>query len=85
MVHRLPDGVGTNGVFTEGPYFLTFCNSIALSAHVLPHLAVFCYMLPTFPRESSYGDIAALLRQPRLSRPRLEAGEWYGWRDLALK
>ena len=23
---RLPDGVGTNGVFTEGPHFPTFCN-----------------------------------------------------------
>ena len=24
--HWLPDGVGTNGVFTEGPELHTFCN-----------------------------------------------------------
>ena len=26
--HRLPDGVGTNGVFTEGQHFPTFCRSL---------------------------------------------------------
>ena len=25
---RLPDVVGTNGVFTEGPHFTTFCNIV---------------------------------------------------------
>ena len=40
LLVRLPDGVGTNGVgtkgvFTEGLYF-------ALSAHALPHSAMFC-------------------------------------------
>ena len=69
--HRLPDGVGTNRVFTEGSHFLPFCHmlfQVRTCCHILPHVVhIF--------RESSSGGIAALLRRPRLSRPRLEAGE----------
>ena len=64
------------------PYIL---HDYALSEHVLPHAALCCYMLhhfaicchmlPAFSRGSSFGGIAALLPRPRLSRPRLEAGE----------
>ena len=40
--------------------FQRFCNSLFLSAHVMPHVATW------FPRESSLGGSAALLRRPRL-------------------
>ena len=35
---RLPDGVGTNGVFTEGPQIAYILSCLALNAHVLPHV-----------------------------------------------
>ena len=77
----LPDGVGTNGVFTEGPQIPTFCHCLfwvrtcCHICHMLSYVVICCYILSTFSRESSLGGIAALLRQPRLSRPRLEAGD----------
>ena len=46
LSHRLPDGVGTNGFFTEGsqiPYMLLY---VALSANVLPYVVTCC---PHFP------------------------------------
>ena len=38
--------VRTNGVFTKGAQFLRFCHMLLLSAHVLPHFPILCYMLP---------------------------------------
>ena len=38
LAHWLPDRVGTNRVFTEGPQILYMLLQFALSAHVLPHL-----------------------------------------------
>ena len=46
---------------------VTFSYIFGLSAHTLPHFALFYHILPTFPRENSLGEIAALLRRPHLS------------------
>ena len=57
-LRRLPDQVGTDGVFTEGPRILTFCNSCFKCAHV----ATCCHMLSHaahISRESSLGGVAA--------------------------
>ena len=51
--HWLPDGVGTNGVFTEGPQIQYCLSYLALNAHVLPHCAIFCHMLLTFSHDNS--------------------------------
>ena len=69
--HRPPDGVRTNGVFTEGPHFPTSCHILFL-CHILPQFARFCCMLPhvarhTFSHDNLLWGIAALLRRPRLS------------------
>ena len=48
---------------------------VILFCHILPHVVISWHILPTFSHEHSWGWIAALLRRPRLSRPRLEAGE----------
>ena len=56
--HRLPDGVGTNRVVTEGPHT---SYMFGLSAHMLPHVAILCHMLPAFPLENRLGGIVALL------------------------
>ena len=56
------------------PYVVTCCYMTA-GAHVLPHVVIFCNMLPTFSRESSLGGIAALLQRPGLSRTHLEASD----------
>ena len=42
--HRLPDGVGTNGVFTEGAHFPYMLPYVALSK--CARVATFCHMLP---------------------------------------
>ena len=42
-IHRLPDGVGTNGVFAEGPQILTFAILFFMWAHVgtfCPHFSL---------------------------------------------
>ena len=60
LSHRLPDGVGTNGVFAEWlqiPYIL---QNVAFSAHMFPHAIICCGNLPhfaTFSRESSWGEL----------------------------
>ena len=47
--HRLLDGVGTNGVFTEGPQVLYMLLCVALSAHVCATVwHTCCHMLPLF-------------------------------------
>ena len=80
---RLPDGVRTSGVFTKGPHislhFACFCFKCARVAS----FAIFCYISFTFANDNSLGGIAAHLRRPRLSRPRLEAGEGRGSREPA--
>ena len=43
---RLPDGVGTNGVFTEVPQIPYILQCFALSAGMGPHFAACC---PHFP------------------------------------
>ena len=48
--HRLPDGVGTNGVFTEGPQIPYVLPYVVLSAHMLPQFAICCHSLPHFAR-----------------------------------
>ena len=66
-ITRFPNRVGTNGVFAEGPQILYILSCICLSAHMMPHHAIFCHMLSTFSRDNSLWGIAALLRRPRLS------------------
>ena len=72
---------GQTGFSREGHRFLTCCNSlfkvrahVATFCHRLSHVvsqfAMFCHILLTCSRERSLGRIAALLRRPRLSRPR---------------
>ena len=41
-LRRLPDGVGTSGVFAEGPQIPCILTYFALGAHALPHFATFC-------------------------------------------
>ena len=48
MYHPLPDGVGTIGVFTEGPQVLYVLPYLGLSAHTLPSFAIVCNMLSHF-------------------------------------
>ena len=44
------DGVGTHGVFTEGPQIPHILSCVSLSAHALPPFARFCHTcLPHFP------------------------------------
>ena len=50
VVRPLPDGVGTNGVFTEGSQIPCIFKYCALSAHVLPRFAIFIHTLPYFAR-----------------------------------
>ena len=81
--HRLPDGVGTNRVSTEGVqlpnilwYFVLSVQTLppfAIFCHVLPHFAISCRIVSTFSRDNLLGGVAALLRRPRLYWPRLEA------------
>ena len=40
------------------PQFATCCN-------ILSHVVIYCHILLTFSRDSSFGGIAALLRRPR--------------------
>ena len=47
------------------PYLLRLF--VAFVAHMLPHVAVCCRVLPTLSRESLSGGIAAFLRRLRLS------------------
>ena len=52
-VRRLPDGVRTSEVFTEGPQIpFLFLLHFVLSAHVLPHVAIVYYILHTFSHAS---------------------------------
>ena len=63
---RLPDGVGTNRVFTEGPqipYMLSYSFYARTCCHMLSQFATCCYMLLTFSHASSSGGFAALLRR----------------------
>ena len=46
--HRLPDGVGTNAVFAEGPQVQNMLQYLFLSAHLLPDVATYFYMLRQF-------------------------------------
>ena len=54
IYHWLPDGVGTNMVFTEGPqtpyiYFAMYslkCARIATFCRMLPHVVTFCRNFP---------------------------------------
>ena len=65
-------------VFTEGQHFpschvLCCClHYFAICCNILPYVSHVAYI---FPCDNCLEGIAALLRQPRLSRPRLEAGE----------
>ena len=48
-IHRLPGGVGTNGVFTEGPhisYMLTYFTSSAYICHMLQYFVSVCLHFP---------------------------------------
>ena len=58
------------------PYILQY---LALSAHACPHVATCCHILPHLPTfipvKAQKGESRHLQRRPRLSRPRLEAGE----------
>ena len=38
-IWQLPNGVGTNGVFAEGPQFPYILTYFALCAHAGPHVA----------------------------------------------
>ena len=82
ITHQLPDWVGTNTIFTEGPhmsYILSFgfeCARVAAFCHILSHCAARCHILPHFAHishESWLWGIARLLWRPRFSWPRLEA------------
>ena len=42
-----PDGVGTSGVFTEGPQISHMLSYFVLSARMVPHVATFCNMCIT--------------------------------------
>ena len=58
-------------VFSQKPHTSpTCCHMLCLSAHMLPHV---CHISRTLSHESRLRGIAALLRRPCLSRPRLEA------------
>ena len=46
--HRPPDGVATNGVFTEGPQAPYILLCVALRAHVLLYVAECFHILPHF-------------------------------------
>ena len=37
--HRLPDGVGTNGVFTKGPQILYILSDVVTLDHILTYFA----------------------------------------------
>ena len=50
--HPLPDRVGTNGVFAEGPHIRYMLSWFVLSAHMLPHVAIFVDMCVTCGRGS---------------------------------
>ena len=65
-------GSGQTGFSQKGHISLYFAI-VCLSAHTLPHFVTCCHILPTFLRETPLGGIAALLRRPRLSWPRLGA------------
>ena len=89
--HRLPGGVGTNGVFTEGPHsslhVVIFCFGVRTCCH---NFDIFCNMLPTFSRESSFvghvGGPSVKTPFENLSRPRLEAGDpWSGQSSRHLR
>ena len=41
--NRLPDGVGTNRVFSEGPQISQILQCVASSAHTSPHFAAFSH------------------------------------------
>ena len=43
------------------------CAYVATFRHMLSHFAICCHILPTTSHKSSSGEIAALLRRPRLS------------------
>ena len=43
--HRLPDSVGTNGIFTERPHVPCILKYFAFSAHMLPYVATCCHIL----------------------------------------
>ena len=67
LTHRLRNGVGTNGLFTEGPHFISLhfaiacfnCASVATSCHMFyPFEVFFCRIWYTRSRESSFGGIA---------------------------
>ena len=79
-VLQLPNGVRTNGVFAEGPQILYILSCICLSAHMMPHHAIFCHMLSTFSRDNSLWGIAALLRRPRLSLT--PSGSCQSWKAI---
>ena len=48
-------------------------NVDSLASRRLPQATIFCHILPACSHESWFGGIAAHLRRPRLSWPRLEA------------
>ena len=80
--HGFQTGSGHTGFSQKGHISLHFAICCCLSAHVLPHFATCLPSLPhfeicckTFTLQIHYGSIAALLRRPRLTRPRPEAGE----------
>ena len=72
-IHRLPDGVGTSGVLTEGSQIPYSFSCVVVSAHMLPHFVVVCHMSPASSNECWLWGIAGLLWRPRLSWPRPEA------------
>ena len=53
----------------------TCCHILQHICHILQHSDILCHMWHILSRECSSGGIAALLRRPGLSHPRLEAGE----------
>ena len=85
---QLPDGVRTNGVVAEVPGFPLMnvrgqmwatCDSIwqqhdATCGNLWQHVATCAHLNQTMSTCMDYGFVA-LLWKPRLSRPRLEAGD----------
>ena len=78
--HRPRDGVGTSGVFTEGPRISHILPYDALSAHALPHfLPWFATCCSHFPMNVDYGELRQFCDDPddpvcpdpvwKLSRP----------------
>ena len=71
--NRLPDGVETNRVFTEGPripymlpYVVDKCAHVATFGHILfttcRHMLPGCYVLPTVSHDISLGELRALMK-----------------------